>query len=98
MATSCNPRLSAPQLVSHKEYLFGKGFSSDSIRLGSAWWQMFGDSTLNNLVTRAIAQNKNIEIALSRIEEARHNLIVVRSTYWPSFSGAISAEGKYESS
>lgn len=93
----CNPRLAAPKLTSHELYIFGDEFSCDSIRLGSEWWQMFGDTTLNRLVTRALAQNKNIEIAASRIEEARHNLIVTRSTYWPSVSGTISAEGKYES-
>ena len=97
VVVSCNLRLSTPQLADHKEYIFGRGFSSDSIRLGSDWWQMFGDTTLNRLVARAIVQNKNIEIAASRIEEARHNLVVTRSTYWPSISGAISAEGKYES-
>ena len=58
---------------------------------------MFGDTTLNRLVVRALSQNKNIEIAASRIEEARHNLVATRSTYWPSISGTISAEGKYES-
>ena len=58
---------------------------------------MFGDTTLNRIVVRALALNKNIEIAASRIEEARHNLVVTRSQYWPSISGAISAEGKYDS-
>lgn len=94
---SCNPRLSAPQLATHEEYIFGKNFSRDSIRLDSEWWQMFGDTTLNRLIIRALSQNKNIEIAASRIEEARHNLVVTRSTYLPSIAGAISAEGKYES-
>ncbi len=93
----CNPRLATPQLATHEEYIFGKNFSRDSTRLSSEWWQMFGDTTLNRLVTRALSQNKNIEIAASRIEEARHNLVVTRSTYWPSISGVISAEGKYES-
>ena len=93
----CNPRLATPQLATHEEYIFGKNFSRDSIRLSGEWWQMFGDTTLNRLVTRALSQNKNIEIAASRIEEARHNLVVTRSTYWPSISGVISAEGKYES-
>ncbi len=97
VAISCNPRLSAPQLASQKEYIFGGNFSHDSIRLSGEWWQMFGDTTLNRLVIRALSQNKNIEIAVSRIEEARHNLVVTRSTYWPSISGTISAEGKYES-
>ena len=93
----CNPRLSAPQLATHEEYIFGTGFSRDSIALGQDWWQMFGDTTLNRLVVRALSQNKNIEIAASRIEQARHNLVVTRSTYLPSILGAISAEGKYES-
>lgn len=93
----CNPRLTTPQLATHEEYIFGTGFSRDSIVLGQDWWQMFGDTTLNRLVVRALSQNKNIEIAASRIEQARHNLVVTRSTYLPSISGAISAEGKYES-
>ena len=94
---SCNPRLAAPQLSSQKEYLFGGDFSGAEIRLDSRWWEIFGDTTLNRLVEHAIVQNKNIEIAASRIEEARHNLVVTRSTYWPSISGAISAEGEYQS-
>ncbi len=97
VVVACNPHLSAPKLASQREYIFGEGFSSDSIRLDDKWWQMFGDTTLNHLVERAIAQNKNIAIAASRIEEARHNLVVTRSQYLPSISGAISAEGKYES-
>ena len=94
---SCNPQLSAPQLSTRSEYLFGGGFSGDSIRLGGSWWEIFGDTTLNRLVGRALSQNKNIEIAASRIEEARHNLVVTRSTYWPTISGTISAEGEYQS-
>lgn len=93
----CNPRLAAPKLTPHKEYIFGKTFSSDSIRLSSEWWQMFGDTTLNRLVVRAIAQNKNIAIAASRIEEARDNLVATRATYLPAISAEVSAEGKYES-
>jgi multidrug efflux system outer membrane protein len=58
---------------------------------------MFGDTVLNNLVVRAIERNKNIEIAASRIQEARYNLVATRSTYWPQFSAVRSAEGRYES-
>ena len=94
---SCNPRLTAPQFTQRKEYVFSNGFSNDTIAIGGEWWRMFGDTTLNRLVERAISRNKNIEIAASRIEEARHNLIATRSTYLPSISGEISAEGKYQS-
>ena len=97
MLGSCNPHLSAPQLAKHEEYLFGNGFSRDSIQLEREWWLIFGDTTLNRLITRAIAQNKNIQIAASRIEEAHYNLVTTRATYLPALTAEISAEGKYES-
>ncbi len=93
--TSCNLNLGRPQLIEQREYLYGEQFSHDTISLPREWWQMFGDTTLNRLVERAISQNKNIAIAASRIEEARHNLVVTRSTYLPSVAGTISAEGNY---
>ena len=94
---ACNPRLSQPQLSTKRDYIFGEGFSTDSISIRSKWWQMFGDTTLNRLVERALAQNRTLQITALRIEEARHNLVATRATYLPSFSGEVSAEGKYES-
>jgi multidrug efflux system outer membrane protein len=91
----CNPHLAAPHIATYDKYLFGDGFSVDSIQLDEEWWRMFGDTTLNRLVAQALARNKDIEIAASRIEEARHNLVVTRSTYWPSVTGERTAEGKY---
>ena len=94
----CNPRLSSPMLTEQKEYIFGKSFRCDSVTVADEWWRMFGDTTLNRLVARAIARNRSIEIAFSRIEEARDNLAVTRATYSPALTGDISAEGKYEKS
>ena len=91
---ACNPRLSQPQLSTKRDYIFGEGFSTDSISVGSKWWQMFGDTTLNRLVERALAQNRTLQITALRIEEARHNLVATRATYLPSFSGEVSSEGK----
>lgn len=93
----CNPRLSTPKLAQYREYIFDKEFSRDSTALSDQWWQMFGDTTLNRLIERTLEQNKNIDIAASRIKEAHHNLSVTRATYLPALSGKISAEGKYES-
>lgn len=91
----CNPRLTAPKLVEHQKYTFGGDFSADSINIDSKWWYMFGDSTLNNLIERAVSQNKNIEIAASRIEEAHCNLITTRAQYLPYISAEVEAEGVY---
>lgn len=94
----CNPRLLAPQVVMPEQYHYGNTFNQDSLSIEEEWWRIFGDTTLNRLVNHALAQNKDLAIALSRIEEARHNLSVARSDYLPSLGAEISANGEYSSS
>ncbi|MBQ7855608.1 MAG: efflux transporter outer membrane subunit [Alistipes sp.] len=91
LASGCTPKLSAPDVRPPAHYIYGAGFRSDSIDIEDGWWRMFGDTVLNQLVDRALAQNRNLKVAVSRIEEARHNLRIVRSEYLPTFNVGISA-------
>ena len=93
----CNPRLVAPRVVVPERYYYGESFEQDTVRVEPCWWRLFGDTTLNTLVEYAIEQNKNLQIAISRIEEARHNLAVVRSAFLPSVGAEVSANGEYSS-
>ena len=90
-AVACSPRLSSPDIRVPERYIYGSSFRADSIDLDQEWWQMFGDTVLNNLVERALATNRNLKVAVSRIQEARHNLRIVRSEYLPSFDFGIAA-------
>jgi len=49
------------------------------------WWELFGDEQLNELIRLALEQNKDMAIAISRIEEARAALGFVRSDQYPQF-------------
>jgi len=49
------------------------------------WWELFGDEQLNSLVKIALEQNKDMAIAVSRIEEARAALGFVRADQYPQF-------------
>ena len=95
--TACNPKLYAPQIDEPKEYIFGRAFNRDTTNISQEWWQMFGDTTLNRLVERAMSRNKDLLVAASRIEEARNNLKVVRSAYLPSIDLGIEAGVSYSS-
>lgn len=55
------------------------------------WWKSFGDPELDSLVDRAIAANFDLEIALTRVQEARTAEIVVTGGALPELeaSGAI---------
>jgi NodT family efflux transporter outer membrane factor (OMF) lipoprotein len=56
------------------------------------WWQVLHDSQLNALIERAVASNPDIEIALTRVQEARTEQIVVLGALLPTV-GASAATG-----
>jgi outer membrane protein, multidrug efflux system len=56
------------------------------------WWEIFNDPTLDTLVITALQQNKNVNIAISRIEEARANLGFTEADIYPRFD--IQGEAK----
>ena len=47
------------------------------------WWDLFRDDQLDALIRVALAENKDLAIALSRIEEARLTVIAVRANQFP---------------
>jgi NodT family efflux transporter outer membrane factor (OMF) lipoprotein len=47
------------------------------------WWQSFDDPELNALVDRAVASNLDLDIALSRLQEARTQEIVIQGGALP---------------
>jgi multidrug efflux system outer membrane protein len=55
------------------------------------WWQTFGDPTLDGLIAEAIANNKSLQVALARVEEARANRGIARASLFPEITGSASA-------
>ena len=94
---ACTPKFYPPQVTVPDSYLYGEGFSQDTTRFGSSWWELFGDTTLNRLVERALENNRDAAVAASRVEEARLNLGAVRARFLPQIGIGASAEGSYSS-
>ena len=57
--------------------------SAPNADVEQAWWRNFGDTTLEALITEALAGNKTLQIAKARIEEARANRGLARSSLFP---------------
>ena len=49
-----------------------------------AWWEVFGDETLNALQRRAEANNEDLKAAVARVEQARATARVARSELLPT--------------
>jgi len=47
------------------------------------WWEVFDDQTLQELVRIALTENKDLKIAVERVEEARARYGFTRADLWP---------------
>ena len=57
------------------------------------WWELFEDPQLQELIETALSENKDLGIALSRIDEAYAALTITRSDQFPTID-AIGAAGR----
>jgi multidrug efflux system outer membrane protein len=75
------PDYERPDLDVPEEY--GETTPSGESIANLEWWALFEDPTLQDLIRIALAENKDLGIALSRIAEARAQVTVVRANQFP---------------
>ncbi|MGI9307764.1 MAG: efflux transporter outer membrane subunit [Gammaproteobacteria bacterium] len=56
------------------------------------WWELFQNDDLNELIEVALENNKDLDIALARVEEVRARLGFVRADQWPQLGGGAGAQ------
>jgi outer membrane protein, multidrug efflux system len=56
-----------------------------------AWWALFDDEELRRLVAAALEANKDLRIAVARVDQARAQLGVARAAQFPQIDGGASA-------
>ena len=49
----------------------------------TAWWELFDDPVLQDLIRVALVENKDLKIAVERIEEARARYGFTKADLWP---------------
>jgi multidrug efflux system outer membrane protein len=59
-----------------------------------AWWTIFQDETLQDLVRTALAQSYDLRIAVARIQDAQAQVVITRSFQFPSIDAT--AEAPYQ--
>lgn len=68
---------------------------SDSV-LNLKWWEIFKDTVLDSLIKAGLANNKDLLIATSRIEQSRATLGIRRSEFYPQINiGGALVTGNY---
>jgi multidrug efflux system outer membrane protein len=82
------PEFERPEVL--KDTSFRDGVSTQLSIANLMWWELFGDEKLKALIRTALSENRNLQIAMARIDEARATLGVVRPDQFPrvDISGA----------
>jgi multidrug efflux system outer membrane protein len=82
------PDYQAPEIDTPEQFLEARA-SGESIA-NLKWWELFDDPAMNDLITLALEENRDLAIAFSRIEEARARYGFVRSDLFPTLGGGVS--------
>lgn len=56
-----------------------------------AWWELFEDDELRTLIRTAIEENKDLRIAVTRVDQARAQLGITRAARFPQVDAGASA-------
>ncbi len=86
------PNYTRPPVPDPEDYR--EDFPTSETVADIAWWDMFGDSVLVELIETALVDNRNLRASIARISEARANLGIVRSDLYPRLD--YSADGSYD--
>lgn len=69
--------------------------SNPAAQVDQVWWKNFSDPTLDALIVEALANNKTLQIAKARVEEARAGRALSRSQLLPQIDVAGNAQRSY---
>jgi multidrug efflux system outer membrane protein len=83
------PDYRRPVVESPQSWRFAEQEARDQIN--TLWWEQFGDPVLNELIGKALQENKDLLIATARVEEFRGRYGVARSPLFPQIGAGASA-------
>lgn len=92
---ACTPHLHLPKVDIPAEYLSSPDQTSAK-PLEPQWWKVFNAPMLDSLQAIALENNKDLKLAVSRIESSRYELSIARSEFLPEVEAEIGADAKYQ--
>lgn len=73
-------------------------FPKDSAMTNLSWWELYNDTVLVQLIDSALLYNKDIKIAISRIEQASIYMDLARADFYPQVNYGVQASSNKVSS
>src|ERR1700721_803657 len=91
------PKYSRPNVNVPTDFRGEEGRAQQASYADQPWWEVFKDAQLKALIDAALANNYDLAIAVSRVEQARQMAAVARSQFLPFVNYSVGAsDGKNE--
>src|SRR5277367_6756717 len=86
LLTGCavGPNYQRPKVNAPAEFRCAEGASQQASIADLPWWDVFKDQQLKSLVQTALANNYDLAIAVTRIEQSRQIAAQARAQYFPA--------------
>jgi multidrug efflux system outer membrane protein len=97
--TSCavGPNYKRPTAAVPADFRGGEGASQQASIADLPWWEVFKDERLHQLIQTALANNYDLRIAVTRVEQSRQIAAQARAQYFPFLNYSVgSGYGKNE--
>jgi outer membrane protein, multidrug efflux system len=91
------PNYVRPKVNAPADFRGAEGAAQQASYADQPWWEVFKDDQLKSLIDTALANNYDLAIAISRVEQARQLAAVARSQFLPVVNYSVgSSDGKNE--
>lgn len=87
------PKYSQPKVIAPPEFRGAQGAAEQASLADLPWWEVFKDKTLEGLVKKALANNYDLNIAVTRIEQARQMAAQAKAQYYPGVGYSVAIGG-----
>ncbi len=95
LLTGCHvgPNYKRPDTTPPASYYTAPPGTAESIA-DLSWWELFKDPELQRLIDEALKNNYDVRIAAARIEQARQQLAIAHSEYYPQIGYGVGVAGQ----
>ncbi len=96
LVSSCSvgPNFTKPVVDTPEAYRME--YSADTSFVNMAWWELFKDTVLQDIILTTLENNRDLKVAALRMQESELHMGIVRSNLYPQIN--YSAGGSFEAS
>jgi len=87
------PNYVRPKVNAPADFRGVEGAAQQASYADQPWWEVFKDDQLKSLIDTALANNYDLAIAVSRVEQSRQLANVARAQFLPSVGYSVGASG-----